>query len=154
MRTNPLLFVLSMSVFISGGCVASSDDSYRKMLSNSVSTAYPELLAHFPATVPANARVVKVSHFSGWGTRWAARIEGVDADFLNSLRRQYPVKDPGLLDEGSFAWPWLAPALGVKGTFTDYETVLLKTRSGNHGHRAGISMSKQGRDALFWAERW
>lgn len=137
------------------GCAASSpDESYRKMLSNPVSTAYPELMAHFPAPVPADARVIDVSHFSGWGTRWAAHMEGVDARFAESLRQWYPRKDAETFDVGSHVWLWLAPTLHINGTSTDYDTIMLKNRTGNHGHRAGVSISKNGRNAVFWAERW
>lgn len=115
----PLLYMV--------GCQRSSPgESYAKMLSSSVSTAYPGLMEHFPVSVPPNARLTQVSHSSGWGTRWA----------------------------GEYCWYWLAPALEINGKPGDYATVLLKTRGGNHGHRAGVSISKQGRDALFWAERW
>lgn len=137
-----------------GGCQRSSpDESYAKMLSNSASTAYPELMEHFPVSVPLNARLTRVSHSSGWGTRWAARFESTDAGYLDELRRRYP-PEPEADDAGEFCWYWLAPALGIKGKPGDYATVQLKTRNGNHGHRAGVSISKQGRDALFWAERW
>lgn len=136
------------------GCQKSSpDESYAKMLSSSVSTAYPDLMEHFPASVPLNARLTRVSHSSGWGTRWAARFEGADAGYLDALRRRYP-PNAEAEDAGEYCWYWLAPALDISGKPGDYATVALKTRSGNHGHRAGVSISKQGRDALFWAERW
>lgn len=49
---------------------------------------------------------------------------------------------------------WVAPPLGVKAKASEYDSVLIKDRQGNHGHRAGVSLSKRGRDAIFWAERW
>lgn len=128
--------------------------SYDSAMANDVSRAYPDLIQHFPGSAPAGAKLVRFYFWTGFGTRWAARYEGQDAGFLESLRQRFPGSSPQDPDPGQFVWSWAAPQLDITDAPDKYDSVILNRRDGNHGHLAGLSLSKQGNVALFWADRW
>lgn len=129
-----------------------SASAYQEMLA--AKKDFPELLGHFPDPMPPNARLIALNHSSGWGSRWAAHFEGLDESYLNMLRQGRSSGPDDSFDAGEYIWRWLAPSLKLDGKPGDYESILLKNRTGNHGHRVGVSIGKQRRNALFWAERW
>ena len=141
------------------GCGGGAEKEYREMLKGAkeLEEAYPGFSAHFPESVPGNAQVTKVFFQSGWGSRCAARFEGKDGGFVEQTRRRYVGNDFSASSStltGMVVWNWLAPALKLHGDAKGYDNVELKSAGNdNHAYRAGVSVSRGGRDVVYWAER-
>jgi hypothetical protein len=84
-------------------------------------------------------------------------LEGKDGTFVEDARRQFLPGDFSASSStlvGIQTWNWLAPALKLEGDAEAYDNVELKREGNdNHSYRTGVSISRRGKEVVFWADR-
>ncbi len=130
----------------------------------------PELVGHFPEAIPAGAVGTSLSMFPGFlqgGAHLQLRVElpgpEVEREEVRVAQAAVHVHRPGETEERGASIPLPPfytgaddPGAGFPDDFVLYFVVAHPGESSpwNHGRTAGIAVSRQRSELVYWAESW